>query len=1503
MSTAKLGTGARPGANDACNGRGCDQFARISVGDRDASPRLTSTSWAHEAGEPAERRALEALSAARQSCYGNATLKIELGAIRSMRNLIVPKIAQRFASRRSAARLAPFFDRKFYLVTNPDVRRLNIDPLHHYLEHGWCELRDPNPQFSVEAYLARYHDQLAPGENPLAHFVRQQRHRVVHADPSRLAGPYRDVLTISAEFDEEYYLASYEDVNLAGEDPLLHFAKIGWQEGRNPCPWFSTQFYLNKYVDVAHAKVNPFAHFITYGRNEGRMPMYPTATKIAFGTYASKNIKNNIERISVYTLKHDHIRFIDDDTLMLRISYALLLREAGLFNDGFYRKKYLSAYPEVAPLQHYVLIGSAAGFLPNPFFDPNTYLAVNEGVRESGLDPVIHYAYFGTAEGRKISAPFDSDAYLQQHPELRGSSISPLQHVIMSAEREHFDPTLRSPACAPAPSAANKVVAPNGLRSSGTILLVTHDLEIGGAQALIRALAKWLLAATKYDVRFVALRGGADAHRFTEIAPVFDIAGHAEMHEVPAARTLLRDFIPADLKLVLINSVASGAFLDWWDGQQPVISYIHELQKMITEHGDNIVRLAERSSFVLGGSEAVTTLLRSEHLIEADKCRLVPDFMHDLDHRPQNDAQRDGIRRKYGAPHGAVVLVGCGVAHWRKAPDLFVEVAAKVRRSSSRQVYFIWIGGGPDLDECRSQAVELGVSDIVNFVGFSNEAEAIIGSSDVFMLPSLEDPFPLVCIHAALNGLPIVCFEEAGGVPAFVAQGAGVATPFKNTDAMAAAAVRYVEDVALRRQAGERGRILAKNHLVSATGPMLLALIKQATGEPPHVSVVVPNYNYEKFLSQRLDTIYRQTFQDFEVILLDDASIDNSIDLLREAANHASTRLHVNDRNSGSPFAQWLKGLGLARGGLIWIAEADDFSDPEFLQRAIPHFDDENIFVTYALSTPIDDNGKQLGDYRPLYLDRINRGRWDRSYSATDQQEIESCLAIANTIPNASSVVFRKFEYDDDLKKMLLSMKLCGDWLFYVHALKGGKIQYLADPLNFHRRHEATVTSRVEGQGLYFSEAARVRAYIQYAFRLPSATIQKAREFWRGDIERFAKKPGFDKNTALAETPYEARDGEGRRSLLVVTSDFSPGGGQLFAIRLANEWSRRGGRAFIASADYLPEHPAVLRMIDPHVARFRVGGNKRTLRNIIRDFKIEMIHSSIWWADKAVFEALNGWETHVPWIVTMHGCYETLLSDPNIDPDFPATVAAMKPLVSEWVYIADKHRDVLRKLRMGDCHAKINNGVPPPHSRALSRDSLGVRPNALLVCIASRAIESKGWREAIAAVELLNQRGRAVDLLLIGEGPLYDELTRRGNLPPYVRLVGQVSNVADYIAASDVGLLPTTFIGESMPLVLIDFFAAGKPVVATSAGDIPAMIDGEGGPAGRIVPLSNGRVSVSDIADALQAFFDPELRRACGRIGLRNFETRYTIEIMCDAYENIYQAAYDQRSASPTRPA
>ena len=115
--------------------------------------------------------------------------------------------------------------------------------------------------------------------------------------------------------------------------------------------------------------------------------------------------------------------------------------------------------------------------------------------------------------------------------------------------------------------------------------------------------------------------------------------------------------------------------------------------------------------------------------------------------------------------------------------------------------------------------------------------------------------------------------------------------------------------------------------------------------KPPLVSVIVPTYNNEKYLANCLNSLLAQTFQDFEIIDIDDGSTDQTTKLLETYKANPHIRVHTQP-NSGISAAR-NQGLKLSRGQFISFVDSDDCVNPNFLEKLIaPLLQNPNIDIT-----------------------------------------------------------------------------------------------------------------------------------------------------------------------------------------------------------------------------------------------------------------------------------------------------------------------------------------------------------------------------------------------------------------------------------------------------------------------------------------------------------------------------------------------------------------------------
>ena len=186
--------------------------------------------------------------------------------------------------------------------------------------------------------------------------------------------------------------------------------------------------------------------------------------------------------------------------------------------------------------------------------------------------------------------------------------------------------------------------------------------------------------------------------------------------------------------------------------------------------------------------------------------------------------------------------------------------------------------------------------------------------------------------------------------------------------------------------------------------------------------------------------------------------------------------------------------------------------------------------------------------------------------------------------------------------------------------------------------------------------------------------------------------------------------------------------------------------------------------------------------------------------------------------------------------------------------------------------------------------------------IARGSERDKGWEEAVQAFLLARKRAkRPVRLVLVGAGDAVEKAkTLAGDLTDgSIVFAGYHSEPESLIASFDVALLPTCYGPESLPCVIIECLAQGKPVISTPIGGIPEMLKVDGEEAGALVALSaDGRASVDELSAAMVRLAEDDAslvkaRRAAGKAALR-FEMSRCV----DQYESVLRA-----DAGDTQPA
>jgi glycosyltransferase involved in cell wall biosynthesis len=390
------------------------------------------------------------------------------------------------------------------------------------------------------------------------------------------------------------------------------------------------------------------------------------------------------------------------------------------------------------------------------------------------------------------------------------------------------------------------------------VLFVSQVANRTGAPVLLLQFLQWLRTNTSIDFDVVLREGGELSAEFAALAPIWHVEatpGRLAHTTMRVARRLGLGTSPDDAHIdrmvrqlshrrfgvVYSNTVWNGAFIARLRALGcPVVTHVHELESNILRPGEENLRLVKaQTSRYIACSEAVKSNLIVRHGIECDRIDVIHGFV--AARRALTDAQRAEARARtrleLGIPEGAYVVGGAGTTNWAKSPDLFVQLAyAMHRRRPARPVHFVWVGGGSPqghrLTELRLDAERAGVGDIMHFPGTRSNATEYFCAFDVYALVSREDSYPLVCLEVASLGMPILCFDRAGGAREFVEDDCGFVVPYLEVEVMADRTLELLASDELRHRMGERAKAkVRERHDVTVAAPRVLDVIRRVASE------------------------------------------------------------------------------------------------------------------------------------------------------------------------------------------------------------------------------------------------------------------------------------------------------------------------------------------------------------------------------------------------------------------------------------------------------------------------------------------------------------------------------------------------------------------------------------------------------------------------------------------------------------------------------------------------
>lgn len=794
------------------------------------------------------------------------------------------------------------------------------------------------------------------------------------------------VIKRSGLFDCEYYLHNNLDVARSCVNPIVHYIRHGWHEGRNPNPYFDTKWYLKTYPDVAAAGINPLYHYLKYGAAESHNPL-PN-----FSTRNNLIANSDVEKDGINPPEHDISSGAFERQQLIALKPCKKLKVC----DGIFQKR--NKRHTILLCAHLVgkyLFGSEISFID-----------ILKSLYELGYDIVV---------------------------------LLPKYHQNYITELFSF---------------------------SYRVYVLPYKL--------------W--SDEKYDPEIVR-----ELERIIEIEKVSMVHVNTIMIREPliAARN------KGVLSITHVRELITG--------DDTLINFIRRSKEDIIES------VIKRTDYIIANSEASAKVF-----IKPDKTFVVPNTIN---------LERFDFPNNINEREIKVALISSNIP--KKGIFDFVEIA-KICRSHLPNVKFLLIG--PDneyIEKLKSQQRDGALSSNIVFAGYKDSPEqAILESNIVVNVSNFSESFGRTVLEAMAARRPVVAYDY-GAISELVEDGAnGFLVPYKDLSLSAERMKELCKDTAKIKLMGETGREIAcarySNEMYKIKmGQIYEEILKDWTGlkygdnagflkkrgiefqiaitnkTRKKITVIIPNYNYSKYLKERINSIVNQTYHPSEIVFLDDASSDDSVSIAQEILSQTQIpyKIITNKTNNGV-YKQWLKGIGEAQSDYIWIAEADDTCNPEFLNLLINAISDENVVLSYCQSQVIDENGHIIRNTNLFHTDALDPNKWKSDYKEIGVREVVDYFFYRNSIPNVSACLIKR-SFVTGIEDMLCKFKGCGDWLLYSYLLSQGDVSFVAEPLNSFRRHSSGVTRSKGKSEEYLHELMEIKSFIAERFPIHLSQIDR----------------------------------------------------------------------------------------------------------------------------------------------------------------------------------------------------------------------------------------------------------------------------------------------------------------------------------------------------------------------------------------------------------------------------
>lgn len=890
----------------------------------------------------------------------------------------------------------PLFDTNWYMARNPDVAAAGLNPLAHYVMHGWRERRDPHPFFSIAFYFSEYPDVEESGREPLehywvsgaaekrnphpifdAHFYFEQHPELARSGMNPLAHLLNGGGNPNRYFDTAFYLNEHPELPPLPSAAMQHYLSRGAEQGDNPHPLFDTRWYLEQNPEVVESGENPLLHFLRIGRRQGRDP-HPLFDSKFY-------VERNADILPADVSPSDHYLY----------SGGMEARDPHpLFDSDWY----LAQTPEAEgnPLVHYIRVGWKNKRSPSAVFDEAFYLERNPDVARGNISSLQHYLLYGAAQGRNPNPWFDTRWYASEYPEIVAAGWNPLVHYVLLGAREGRRTR----------AAAERVEqATMRRRSRLRIVFVSGEPQTPGHRYRVLNMAR-SLAPRFFETAIIS--ASEASQRVGEIADA-DLIWIWRARLSPELAQPIRAGREAGIPFVF--DVDDLMF-------RPELATIERIDGIRTQNmtESEVRRFYIDVALLVKEADRCTapTLSLAQEIRELGKPATVIPNGFDAS---ALEGARAAIQRRESGPHDGFIRIGYAAGSFTHQKDF----------AAASQALAAILGGDPrvrlvlfrdairldEFPELNSFAGQIEWRDRVPLEELLSEyARFDINIAPLELgNPYTESKSELKFFEAALVEVPTIASPTRPFADAIRDGENGLLA--RDSDEWYRQLQRLVSDAGLRsclaKQAHlevlwwygpERRNLLvtrfiqemlaarplrfdlfrggmhseALDAIPPAAVPEYEVLFQSAGLGTSRVSVIMPLYNYAHYVEEALDSVLRQTLRDIDVIVVDDRSTDNSVEVAARWLEQHAGRFNkiglLRNRCNGKLARARNAGISFSDTEFYMALDADNALLPDCLELCMRQLDETGAAFAYPTISLFGQMQGELGarEYDPAHF-------------------------------------------------------------------------------------------------------------------------------------------------------------------------------------------------------------------------------------------------------------------------------------------------------------------------------------------------------------------------------------------------------------------------------------------------------------------------------------------------------------------------------------------------------